>query len=316
MINFIPHSLNKKQRIRLTIFSVLCILSYLICTLSLFFTDHLFIPIISFIALFLSIYFIVFDIYKYNMVRWFLMIFGGFIVETILFIIFLWFSWYLVLELLLFHATIWSLYLMLYRYLDNRVTFSPFSYFTGWGFLVTTLLTIFFCVFMMWKYTQIPFSCDDIEWFPSRVVDTTVNPVKKVRNNIVWWFKQDEKEQLEKPTFYALDWWLKWSEAKASADKVEEFFVNTRNMIQTETLDVKWEIWKATCEYYLKTLQKIQQSEGIQIAAIILSYFLLVWVFKIILWIVTIIWFLLFLILRICWVYKFETQPTERKMIV
>ena len=169
---------------------------------------------------------------------------------------------------------------------------------------------------MMGKYTQIPFTCDDIEWFPTRVVNTTVNPVKNVRTKITDWFKSDEPKTLERPEFYVLDWSLKTSTEKASADRVEEFFTNTRNKIQTETFDIKWEIWKATCEYYLKALEKIQRSGWIQIAAIALCYFLLVWVFKILLWIVSIIGFMLFMILRLFWVYKYEKKLVEREVIV
>ncbi len=309
--------MNNKTKIRFIFFLIVTLISYLVCTISLFFTKDFFIPAISFIVLFLSIYFLALDCYKRSQLRIFLTLFILFVIETIVFIIFQWFSVYLILELILFHAALWSLLLLLIRQLKHRTTFSPFSYFTEWWFIVTTLLTIFFCVLMMWKYTQIPFTCDEIESFPDKIVETTVNPFKKTWNKITSFFTNEkEPEPLIEP--------LKWisnpltkSKDLESADNVEQFFTNVRGYIkdQSETLNIKSEISKTTCEYTISILQKIQQSEWIQIAAIVLAYFILVWIFKILLRIISFIWFWLFIILRIFWVYKYEKQMVEKEMI-
>ena len=60
--------------------------------------------------------------------------------------------------------------------------------------MITSLLTVFFCVLMVWKYTQIPFTCDDIEEFPSKIAETTVNPLKNKRNEFVLWFNWYDEE--------------------------------------------------------------------------------------------------------------------------
>jgi hypothetical protein len=41
-----------------------------------------------------------------------------------------------------------------------------------------------------------------------------------------------------------------------------------------------------------------------------------VWIFKILLWIISVIWFFLFLILRLCWLYKYEKRMVEKEIIV
>lgn len=307
---------NKKSKIRLIIFVILWLISYLICTISLFFSKQFLIPIISFIILFISIYFLSLDLYKLRF-RWaILSLFVLFLLETIFFIIFTWFSWYLVLELVLFHSSILILLFLLTWELKNRTDFSPFSYFTQWWFFIASLLTIFFCVLMMWKYTQIPFTCDDIESFPEKVVSTTVNPFKKTWNKFLWWFSKDKNENLNIPHLYVNENPLARSSDLASADLIENFFTNIRNSIQTETLDIKNQVSKSTCNYYISILQKIQKSWWIQIAAIILWYFLLVWVFKILLWVVSIIWFMLFIVLRIFRVYKYEKKLVEKEVII
>ena len=306
---------SKKSIIRLIIFSVLWLISYLVCTVSLFFWKWFIIPAISFIVLFLLIYFIALDCYRINFLYVLLVIFWIFLLETIIFIILLWFSWYLVIELILFNVAVWSLLFILNLQLGHRTWFSPFSYFTGWWFFITSLLTVFFCVLMMWKYTKIPFTCDDIEEFPTKIAETTINPFKNTRNKIVARFNEDE-ENLNVPEFYAIWNPLSKSEELASADSVENFFMNIRTTIEDQTVGITNEVSKSTCNHYIKILQKTQKNEWIQIAWIVIWYLLLVWVFKILLWIVNVIWFILFIILRIFGVYKYWKIMVKKKIIV
>ena len=307
----------KKSKIRLTIFVILWLISYLFCTISLFFWKWFITPAISFIFLFLLIYFIALDCYKIKFRYVLLILFGIFLLETISFIICLWFSRYLVAELVLFNVAIWTLLYLLCWQLDHRTWFSPFSYFTAWWFLVTTLLTVFFCVLMVWKYTKIPFTCNDIQEFPNKIAETTINPFKNTRNKIVARFNEDEKEEIQNmPEFYAIWNPLSKSEELASADWVENFFINIRNSIEDQTVGITNEVSKSTCNHYIKILQKTQKSEWIQIAWIVIGYLLLVWVFKILLWVVSVIWFVLFIILRIFGVYKYETRMVEKKVII
>ena len=304
-----------KSKIRLTIFVLLWLISYLVCTISLFFWKWFITPAISFIILFLLIYFIALDCYKVKFYYVLLALFWIFLLETIVFIILLWFSRYLVAELVLFNGAIWTLLFLLDWQLDHRTDFSPFAYFTEWWFFIVSLLTVFFCVLMVWKYTQIPFTCDDIESFPEKVVETTVNPFKKTWNKIVSRFAVEE-ETVEMPEFFAVWNPLSKSSDLTSADKVENFFVNARNTIKDETVGITNKISKSTCNQYIKVLQKTQKSWWIQIAWIVIGYLLLVWVFKILLWVVSIVWFVLFIILRIFGVYKYEKRMVEKEMIV
>ena len=305
-----------KSKIRLIVFVILWLISYLVCTISLFFGKWFIIPAISFIFLFLLIYFIALDCYRLKFRYVCLSLFFIFLLETISFIIWLWFSWYLVVELVLFNVAIWALLFLLDWQLNHRTWFSPFVYFTEWWFFIVSLLTIFFCVLMMWKYTQIPFTCDDIEKFPTKIAETTTNPIKNTWNKIVLRFKEDESETLNIPEFYAIENPLSKSTDLASADAIESFFMGIRNTIEDQTVGIKNQVSKSTCNHYIKILQKTQKSEWIQIAWIVIWYLLLVWVFKILLWVVSIIWFVLFIILRIFGVYKYGTRMVEKKVII
>lgn len=305
-----------KAKIRLIIFVILWLISYLVCTISLFFWKWFVVPAISFIFLFLLIYFIALDCYKIKFRYVLLVLFWIFLFETISFIILLGFSRYLLAELVLFNVAIWTLLFLLDWQLNNRTWFTPLAYFTEWWFFIVSLLTIFFCVLMMWKYTQIPFTCEDIEEFPTKIAETTTNPLKNTRNKIVSRFKEDEEETLNMPDFYAIWNPLSKSTDLASADAVEWFFTNIRNTIENQTVWITNQVSKSTCKQYIKILQKTQKSEWIQIAWIVIGYLLLVWVFKILLWVVSIFWFVLFIILRIFGVYKYEKRMVEKEVIV
>jgi hypothetical protein len=294
----------------------LWLISYLVCTISLFFWKWFIIPAISFIILFLLIYFIALDCYKIKLRYILLILFWIFLFETISFIVLLWFSRYLVAELILFNTAIWTLLFLLCWQLNHRTGFSPFSYFTAWWFFITSLLTVFFCVLMVWKYTKIPFTCDDIQQFPNKIAETTINPFKNTRNKIVARFNEDEEEIQNMPKFYAIWNPLSKSEELASADSVEKFFTNIRTTIEDQTVGITNQVSKSTCNHYIKILQKTQKSEWIQIAWIMIWYLLLVWVFKILLWVVSIFWFILFMILRIFGVYKYEKRMVEKEVIV
>lgn len=169
---------------------------------------------------------------------------------------------------------------------------------------------------MVWKYTQIPFTCDDIESFPEKMVETTVNPLKKTWNKISGRFKEEEEETLNIPEFHVLWNPMLKSEELASADSVENFFNKVRTTIKDETVGITNQVSKATCNQYIWFFQKTQKSWWIQIAGIVIWYLLLVWIFKILLWIISVIWFFLFLILRLCWLYKYEKRMVEKEIIV
>ena len=305
-----------KSKKRLSIFVILWLISYLVCTISLFFWKWFITPAISFIFLFLLIYFIALDCYKIKFSYVLLILFWIFLFEIISFVILLWFSRYLVIELILFNAAIWTLIFLLCWQLNHRTGFSPFAYFTEWWFFIVSLLTIFFCVLMVWKYTQIPFTCDDIEEFPTKIAETTINPFKNTRNKITWRFKDDKKETLNIPEFYAPWNPLSKSEDLASANAVENFFLDLRNNIKNQTVGITNQVSKSTCNFYLPILKKTQKSWWIQIAWIVIGYLLLVWIFKILLWVVSIIWLVLFIILRIFGVYKYEKRMVEKEVIV
>ena len=65
----------------------------------------------------------------------------------------------------------------------------------------------------------------------------------------------------------------------------------------------------------MEVLRKTQINDGLQVAVIVLLYFILISVFKLILWIVSFIGFLLFIILKPFRIYTFTKGVTEKEEI-
>lgn len=305
--------MSRKSQIRLFVFLFFFIVNYLWSIVFLFFTNNFVLSAIFLIILFLSEYFLTIDLYKYK--KSVLKIFSWlFIIESIIFPIFLWFSVYLFLELLLFNLVIYLFYQSLSNNIKKTLEFSPYRYFVWW-LLSTSILTIFFCILFIWKYTQIPFSCEDINNIQENVVESVVEPFKNSRKSIKsrFWFEEKKKQYI--PEFYFMNNPLQISSELESAKNVESFFTSARNYILWDSLELKNEITIKTCESYVSVLKKLQQNKKIQIATIFLSYFILVWVFRILTWIVSIVWFILFIFFRLCRLYKYEKIQVEKEFI-
>jgi len=91
-------------------------------------------------------------------------------------------TWHMYLAVVLMNSAILFLLLFLLYQLKNRSEFSSFSYFTEGGYLIAATLTLFFSVLVMGKYAQLPFTCDDIEDFPQKVVETQVDKLTQVKD--------------------------------------------------------------------------------------------------------------------------------------
>jgi hypothetical protein len=94
-------------------------------------------------------------------------------------------------EVILFNLTIALLFFFLFRQLTTSLSFSAFSYFTEGGYTIAAMLTIFFSVLMLGKYSQIPFNCDDIDTVSTQLVEaplemitSSTQSIKNVRSSL------------------------------------------------------------------------------------------------------------------------------------
>ncbi|MDR0859963.1 MAG: DUF63 family protein [Candidatus Peribacteria bacterium] len=279
-------TLHKKVRLTLTL--IITLSAYILCVCSLFQTNAFVIPLISFIVLFISLYFLAIDIYHFRylwvgiLLTFFtiaeLFVFGGDTRHSYL-------------EILLFNSAIGLLLFFLVKQLKNRIRFRAFTYFTEGGYAIVAILTLFFSVLMLGKYSQIPFTCDDLDQVSNQLIGSQ-------------FFKSlvPEKAPLNLPQ-------------SSQKSEVELRFENTRSIVMTQAVELQDSISKNSCEFLMGKLRTTQINEGFQLAIILLMYFILVGVFKILLWLISILGFFVFVLLKPLKIYTYEKGHIEKEWI-
>ncbi len=154
------------SRMRKNIVLTLASISYLVCSITLFLNSSFFVPLISFVFLFLCLYFLAFDLIKIKK-KWICLVILGAMMGEMLFLGSGDRHFYL--GMFFFHGMIVFMLLSQIWMLKNTVKFRTFGYFTGGSTLIAVLLTLFFSVIMLGKYSQLPFSCNDINDFPMNI---------------------------------------------------------------------------------------------------------------------------------------------------
>lgn len=158
---------------------------------------------------------------------------------------------------------------------------------------------------MVHKYTELPFTCKDIETFPSEVVSTAMDPITSTWKWIKGIFVSEEEivSTLENS-----------SEILENKEEKVWFFSKITNYIKTET-DINWELTRWTCEYYLSYF-KNPEYKWIEMIAVVVLYVLSIWVINTLLLFVTIVWLLLFIVLRFFHVYEYKTEKVDKESLV
>ena len=318
-----------KHSLRFFIFFLLTALSYVVFYFSLFFFDSLVLAWGSFFFLFIFLYFLAIDLFHKRKIWIRLAYFLLILIECIGL---RGSTWHMYLAVVLLNSAILFLLLFLLYQLKNRSEFSSFSYFTEWGYLIAATLTLFFSVLLMGKYSQIPFTCDDIEDFPQKVVETQVDKLTQVKDFFKdWWnevkgvFSSEDIEELpQQKTLKDFDFisnshWFKTSKQATQTWETKTwigaFFQNSKNYLQEEVIDIQGTISKNTCEYAMGLLRKTQLNDGLQVTVIVVLYLILIGVFKLILRVISFVGFLLFMLLKPFKIYTFKKTPSEKEII-
>ena len=275
----------KIKKLRFRIVSVLTLLAYLIGVITLFTTKSLILPLVSFILLFILLYFFAID--RYRSPKKILLISLGVLMIAEILIFALGKTRHFYLEIVLLNLSVGVLCYQLFRYLKTRLFFSPFPYFTEGGYMVAAVITLLVSVVMIGKYTQIPFTCEDINNFLPKILS----------------FSRSTTPPKELPPI------------SVEKSEIELFFERIRTNITTEAVELQESMSKNSCEFVMTQLKKTQINQGFQIAVLLLMYFLLIGVFKIVLRIINFISFALFILLKPFKVYRYEKEMVEKKRI-
>lgn len=83
----------------------------------------------------------------------------------------------------------------------------------------------------------------------------------------------------------------------------------------TQAVELQDSISKNSCEFLMDKLKATQVSDGFQLAIILLMYFILVGVFKILLWLISILGFFVFVLLKPLKIYTYRKGHIEKEWI-
>ena len=171
------------------------------------------------------------------------------------------------------------------------------------------MLTIFFSVVLLGKYSQIPFSCDDIDAFSTQLIEAPISVV-------------NSSSQSFKSFRVSIFHGSKMSEVVVEVDtppmvksEVELFFEKSKEFLQTQAVELQDSVSKNSCEFVMTKLRSLQINEGFQLAVLVLMYFLLIGVFRILLWIISFVGFVVFVLLKPWKLYTYEKKEVQKESI-
>ena len=284
-----------KHNIRFVFFSISSLITYILCMWNLFWKEEFLISWVLFCVLFIELIFLSIDVRGIaKKVMWW-----------VLFIIWVVFSllvphpvWQVITAVWLSLITIGYLLVFLRWYFKNVRKIDWLNYFTRWGYIFTLLTSITFWFAILWINTKFPFQCDQI----SSINETLL---KNTTSWLFFWDKDEEEVaifEIEKNMEE-----IKWESSEDTTLIAEARSVFKENMVDW-FIETKNSINNKVCEAIVSQIDQIYQNPVFQVGAVFWIYLLFYWVIRVIVRAITIIWYIIFTIVRVLWLYNIEKK--------
>lgn len=209
------------------------------------------------------------------------------------------FIWYSSILLLFSMLTINIGVVYLARFLQgeshDKTKFSSRWYFNAGGYIFTVFITIGYSLFILGYYEKFPFTCQDLSDASSRVVSFFTNPVEKGMEKI----KTDTTNIFNtKVKDVAIIWENISLETKGSGylTLIQKFNTYKANLVDQAIKDNS-AVNLGICDYVLEQMNKIYNNPAFKVSVILLMFLILYGFVRIVFWVMTGIWFLIFKIL-------------------
>jgi len=284
-----------KHNIRFVFFSVCSLITYILCMWNLFWKEEFLVSWILFCILFIELIFLSIDVRGVaKKVMWW-----------VLFIIWVIFSllvphpvWQVITAVWLSLITIGYLLVFLRWYFKNVRKIDWLNYFTRWGYIFTLLTSITFWFAILWINTKFPFQCNQI----SSINETLL------KNTTSWLFFWDKDE--EEKSIFEIE--KNIEEIKWESDENTTLIAEARSVFKENMVDwfieTKNSINNKVCEAIVSQIDQIYQNPVFQVGAVFWIYLLFYWVIRVIVRVITIIWYIIFTIVRVVWLYNIEKK--------
>jgi hypothetical protein len=271
------------------------LITYILCMWNLFWKEEFLISWVLFCVLFIELIFLSIDVRGIaKKVMWW-----------VLFIIWVVFSllvphpvWQVITAVWLSLITIGYLLVFLRWYFKNVRKIDWLNYFTRWGYIFTLLTSITFWFAILWINTKFPFQCDQI----SSINETLL------KNTTSWLFFWDKDK--EEGVVFEIE--KNMEEIKWESDEDTTLIAEARSVFKENMVDwfieTKNSINNKVCEAIVSQIDQIYQNPVFQVGAVFWIYLLFYWVIRVIVRAITIIWYIIFTIVRVLWLYNIEKK--------
>lgn len=189
---------------------------------------------------------------------------------------------------------IWFLLFSLGGYFSKVRKVNWIVYFTSSGYIFATITSILFWFAVLGMNSQFPFQCEQISWRSKKIIQKSTNPFEL---NI---FNTPENE----------------AEAESLVDQetsspIKEMGGQIKSVILEGLVKTQQSISFEICKATLGQLQRVYQKPIFQVGAVFAMYLLFYGVVRLVVWILTIIAYIVFLAIRLFGHYSIEKKLEE-----
>ena len=317
-LNFLIHRITKWKKIlkfRSKIFWILTIISYIFLILQLFYFKDILSSVPYLLLFFVAFHYFFIEIYKEKQKNMLYVL----LILSVIQIVFFWIeNLYITLAILTLNIWIFLLSDYLKHTATSRRKFYSRSYFVSWWYSFTIFLTVTYCLTLLGTYKQFPFTCQDLSNNSEKFVNVISQPFKlwiqeasnlknsienfithnKLIDIISFWSNIEVQEKSTWTIYSWILWKINWYK-QIMFDQVME---------DNELVNM------GTCDFLLWEIKKRYDKPTFKFSVILLSFLLLYPFLRLTTYIVSVISYLLYHVLKIFNIYrkrKIEIQVEE-----
>lgn len=298
-----------RKSIRTSFFATLTIAIHLRIIFEIFFVHNIIGSLIGLLLFFVLFHFFYLDIYPKDNKKILLILLGITLVETI--ILGFWGDESMVRWLIVMNSTVIYLWYILETSANESVSFKAIDYFINWGYIFTFGMAIAYSLFTMSLYSKFPFSCADLSQTSSNLIENISKPfnISRLQNpdNAKILSETKVKDLLSVGKILNI-------ESDVTLAPLEQFKTRKNDLI-TKTLNENKELNLGICEFSLKKLNQQFKNPWFQASVVVLMVAVIYPFLRLAIYVMSIIWLLIFEILKKAKVYTIQKITAEIEKI-
>lgn len=167
-------------------------------------------------------------------------------------------------------------------------------YFTSGGYLFTLLTTILFGFALLGLNSKFPFQCEQITTWSQKLISTSTSPLQLGSQLL---------HQQSQPSLEPIEYSESLSEEGEFQKTVGKIWTQLKGNLRTGLIDTQRTINQQVCTIIIKQLSKVYQNPLFQIGAIFAMYLLFYGVIRLLVWMITLLGYVVFWITKRCGLY-------------